>query len=176
MRTVVLKLTFVLISCVVSEAALLDALSGLKKQTLPLDTQLQDVLALSAGWLEIRAEYSSYPKLQQYAEVLLSLVRPSCVNCIDYFEALSVLRALGKLIKEITDEDNDDVFLPVVRRSYVAAVWTLQRSKLFKWELTHFQSNALSAMFRYARQAGQQQPLHSTCMILNITAPAFVDH
>eukprot|EP00775_Hariotina_reticulata_P010469 gene10469-10627_t len=131
------------------EATLLDNLPGLKNQTLPLDTQLQDLLTISIGWLEVRAEYISYPKLHQYAELLSSLVRPSCVNCIDYFEALSVLRALGKLIKEIINEDKDDVYLPVVRRSYMAAVWTLQRSKMFKWELTHFQSNALSTMFRF---------------------------
>lgn len=113
------------------------------------DGALQALIEQSIAWLEFRAEYSTYPQLKDLADALQSFLRP-CPHCIDYFEALGLLRRLGRAVKRVIDDGKNDVHYPVVRRAYIAAVWLLQRSRMFKWELTHLQANALSIMYRWS--------------------------
>ncbi|WIA08609.1 hypothetical protein OEZ85_008038 [Tetradesmus obliquus] len=89
-----------------------------------------------------------YPALSQYAGQLQRVLRPSCKQCIDYFEAVSAVRSLGKAVKQILKDDKDEVLYPALRRSYMAAVWVLQRSRLFAWQATQLNSNVLSTLFR----------------------------
>ncbi|KAF6263667.1 hypothetical protein COO60DRAFT_381219 [Scenedesmus sp. NREL 46B-D3] len=63
-------------------------------------------------------------------------------------EAVSVVRSLGKAVKQILTDDKDKVLYPALRRSYLAAVWILQRSRLFAWQATQLNSNVLSTLFR----------------------------
>lgn len=115
------------------------------------DRQLQDYIRTSCRWLQFRAVYSQYPLLNVYAEQLQLVLRTDCAHCVDYYEAAGLLGLLGKTVNQIMKEARDDVHYPVVRRSYVAAVWLLQRSRQFVWETTHMPSTALSTMFRYAK-------------------------
>jgi hypothetical protein len=110
--------------------------------------QLEHIIQMSAEWLHFRSVYLDYPLLKEYASTLRLTLRPSCRECLDYFEAVAVVKGLGKMINKIIQEDKNDVHFPVIRRSYVAVVWVLQRSKLFLWETSHLQSNVLSTMFR----------------------------
>lgn len=113
------------------------------------DRQLQDYLRTSCKWLQFRAVYNQYPLLNAYAEQLQLVLRTDCAHCVDYYEAAGLLGLLGKTVNQIIKDGKDDTHYPVVRRSYIAAVWLLQRSRQFVWETTHMPSTALSTMFRY---------------------------
>lgn len=112
------------------------------------DRQLQDYVRTSVIWLQFRAIYNQYPLLNVYAEQLQMVLRTDCAHCVDYYEAAGLLGLLGKTVNQIMKDAKDDTHFPVVRRSYVAAVWLLQRSRQFVWETTHMPSTALSTMFR----------------------------
>lgn len=112
------------------------------------DSDLQDYLRTSSRWLRDRAAAEEYPLLQQYAEQLALVLRSECVHCVDYYEAAGLLGLLGKSVTHIVQDNNHGTHQPVVRRSYLAAVWLLQRSRMFVWETTHLPNAALSAMFR----------------------------
>eukprot|EP00878_Enallax_costatus_P034486 GHUV01038242.1.p1 GENE.GHUV01038242.1~~GHUV01038242.1.p1 ORF type:complete len:424 (+),score=115.05 GHUV01038242.1:165-1436(+) len=152
MNIIVLVLVAVSISSL--HAQRLDEIPGLNKLQ---DYQLEQFLSTSTEWLKQQAEAAKYPHLQQYADYLQQVTRPSCTHCTDYYEAVALLRALSKSIKQIIDDDKDGLHFPVVRRSYVAAVWLLQRSKMFLWESTHLSSSTASTMYRlylnHARRA-----------------------
>lgn len=113
------------------------------------DRQLQEYIRTSCRWLHNRSVHSQYPLLNAYAEQLQLVLRTECAHCVDYYEAAGLLGLLGKTVSQIMKEARDDVHYPVVRRSYIAAVWLLQRSRQFVWETTHMPSTALSTMFRY---------------------------
>lgn len=113
------------------------------------DRQLQEYIRTSCRWLQYRSVHSQYPLLNAYAEQLQLVLRTECAHCVDYYEAAGLLGLLGKTVSQIMKEARDDVHYPVVRRSYIAAVWLLQRSRQFVWETTHMPSTALSTMFRY---------------------------
>jgi hypothetical protein len=113
-----------------------------------LDTQLEGLIETSVEWLQVKAVHLDYPALSLYAGQLQRVLRPSCKQCIDYFEAVSVVRSLGKAVKQILKDDKDEVLYPALRRSYLAAVWVLQRSRLFAWQATQLNSNVLSTLFR----------------------------
>lgn len=112
------------------------------------DRQLQEYIRTSVQWLQFRAVYNQYPLLNVYAEQLQMVLRTDCAHCVDYYEAAGLLGLLGKTVHQIMKDARDDTHYPVVRRSYIAAVWLLQRSRQFVWETTHMPSTALSTMFR----------------------------
>jgi hypothetical protein len=129
------------------EALTLDSFARARNRTI-LDTQLEGLIETSVEWLGVKAVHLDYPALSQYANQLQLVLRPSCKQCIDYFEAVSVVRSLGKSVKQILNDDHDEVLYPALRRSYLAAVWILQRSRLFAWQATQLNSNVLSTLFR----------------------------
>ncbi|KAF6263664.1 hypothetical protein COO60DRAFT_381011 [Scenedesmus sp. NREL 46B-D3] len=129
------------------EALTFDTFAHAHNRTV-LDTQLEGLIETSVEWLEVRAVQLDYPALSQYANQLQRVLRPSCKQCTDYFEAVSVVRSLGKAVKQILTDDKDEVLYPALRRSYLAAVWILQRSRLFAWQATQLNSNVLSTLFR----------------------------
>lgn len=116
------------------------------------DAQLQAFLRTSITWLESRARAGVQTELlHDYGEQLALVLHSNCAHCVDYYEAAGLLGALGQSVARIlAAPGSDGTHLPVVRRSYLAAVWLLQRSRMFVWETTHLQSVALSTMFRYA--------------------------
>ncbi|KAF8072660.1 aspS [Scenedesmus sp. PABB004] len=124
-----------------------DALAGAANRTV-LDGQLQGLLATSVAWLQGRAVAQDDPALAAYTVQLQRLLRPSCKRCWDYFEAVALLRSLGKSVNQLLQDDRDAAYHPVVRRSYVAAVWMLQRSRMFSWSASHLQASVLSTLFR----------------------------
>ncbi|KAF6263666.1 hypothetical protein COO60DRAFT_381015 [Scenedesmus sp. NREL 46B-D3] len=129
------------------EALTFDTFAHAHNRTV-LDTQLEGLIETSVEWLEVRAVQLDYPALSQYANQLQRVLRPSCKQCTDYFEAVSVVRSLGKAVKQILTDDKDKVLYPALRRSYLAAVWILQRSRLFAWQATQLNSDVLSTLFR----------------------------
>lgn len=128
-------------------AVTFDALAASQNRTVQY-TQLERLIQTSIDWLRIRALYSDYPVLIQYTGELQRVLKASCKDCYDYFEAVAILRSLGRHIHQIIQDDKLDIHYPVLRRSYMAAAWMLQRSKLFAWQSSHLQSNVLSTLFR----------------------------
>lgn len=112
------------------------------------DTQLEQFIQSSVSSLQEQAVINKYPQLDAYAGYLQQVLRPACSHCIDYYEAVATLRALSKTIKQIVHDNREGIYYPVIRRSYVAAVWLLQRSKMFVWESTHLSSSTVSTMYR----------------------------
>jgi hypothetical protein len=112
------------------------------------DTQLEQLLHHAVRYLGSKASETRSSPLAAFVEQLQLVLQPVCTRCIDYFQAVSLVRGLSKSIRQIQDENRNDVYYPAVRRSYVAAIWLLQRSKMFAWQTTHLNSNALSTMLR----------------------------
>lgn len=121
------------------------------------DAQLEQLVQASVTLLQEHAFIINCPQLGQYAGYLQQVLRPAGVQCIDYYEAVAILRALSKTIKQLVRDNKEGVPYPVIRRSYVAAVWLLQRSKMFIWETTHLSSSTLSTMYRQASHAPSHQ-------------------
>jgi hypothetical protein len=77
--------------------------------------------------------------VQQFRDQLLQVLQQ---DCCDYFTALPLVKGLTDSLHEVLDLQLPLQLLPVVRRSYVSAMWLLQRSKLFKWN-SNYMSRAL---------------------------------
>lgn len=136
-----------LLLCVGAQGLRFDELPSLSSRPVQ-DRQLRDFVRTSVRWLDFRAVYDQYPLLHVYAEQLQLVLRTDCAHCVDYYEAAGLLGVLGKTVNQIIQDARDDTHYPVVRRSYVAAVWLMQRSRQFVWETTHMPAIALSTMFR----------------------------
>lgn len=123
----------------------LDDIAGLNTQQ---TSQLEHFILVSIGWLKEQANSTGYLPLEQYADQLQQLLKPACPHCTDYFEAVAHLRTLGIIVTNLLTDDKEVVHWPVIRRSYIAAVWLLQRSKLFSWKYTHMGSSTANIMYR----------------------------
>lgn len=127
------------------------------------EAQLERVIYTSIEWLQVRALHTDYPALTKYTEDLQRVLKPACTQCHDYFEAVAILRSLGKTINKVIQDDTLDIHFPVIRRSYVAAAWILQRSKLFAWHTSQLQGNVLNTMFRCGTRGRLR---HLSCYIV----------
>lgn len=116
------------------------------------DTQLRQFLQHSAEWLTMKSTELGDEALQHYVEQLHHVLHPACLRCTDYFQAVAVVRGMGKAIRKLLQQDTNDNFYPAIRRSFVAAVWLLQRSKMFVWNSSHLDSSMLGTMLRCARR------------------------
>jgi hypothetical protein len=112
------------------------------------DAQLEHFLQHAARWLGSKARETNSSPLEAFVEQLHLVLQPVCTRCIDYFQAVALVRGLSKSVRQTIEEGRNDVYYPAVRRSYVAAIWLLQRSKMFAWQTTHLDSNALGTMLR----------------------------
>jgi hypothetical protein len=128
-----------------SHAQSLDNLPGVHPLS---DSQLEQFLQHAIRYLGSRALESSSRPMEAYVQQLQTVLQPVCTRCIDYFQAVSMVRGLSNSVRQIQEEERKDVYYPTVRRSYVAAIWLLQRSKMFVWQTTHLNRNALSTMLR----------------------------
>jgi hypothetical protein len=114
------------------------------------DAQLEHFLQHAVRWLGSKARETNSSPLKAFVEQLQLLLQPVCTRCIDYFQAVALVRGLSKSVRQVIEEGRNDVYYPAIRRSYVAAIWLLQRSKMFVWQTTHLDSNALGTMLRWA--------------------------
>ena len=69
-------------------------------------------------------------------------------GCCDYFAALPLVKGLAPVLAEVVALRLPSALRPVVRRSFVAAVWLLQRSRYFKWDAAELQTPALSGFYK----------------------------
>ena len=112
------------------------------------DAQLEHFLQHAVRWLASKARETHSSPLEAFVEQLQVLLHPVCTRCIDYFQAVALVRSMSKSVRKILEEDQNDVYYPAIRRSYVAAIWLLQRSKMFVWQTTRLDSNAVGTMLR----------------------------
>ncbi|KAF8072620.1 ASF1B [Scenedesmus sp. PABB004] len=162
------KHAFELLRCLLLAAALaaslqaaagsrggLDALPGLPQ---PTSAQLERLVATSADLLAARAAARNDTALAEFARVLGAAAEPGCSRCADFFHAVAHVRALGKAVRALVEANVNDTHFPVVRRAYLAAVWLLQRSRMFAWQTTHLEADSLATMFKlYAHHVRRAQ-------------------
>lgn len=124
--------------------ATFDALPLIEQHAQHLTTSdLTEVVSLHADILakhNIRREAHA---LQRYVEQLRAVLQP---DCCDYFTALPTVKGLATALSEVLDLRLPGALRPVLRRSYVGAIWLLQRSRFFKWDSSTLQKPALSGM------------------------------
>lgn len=85
------------------------------------------------------------PTLRDYVEQLRAVLQP---DCCDYFTALPTVKGLTEALQGVLDLQLTASLRPVVRRSYLAAIWLLQRSKYFKWDSSLLHKAALAGMYK----------------------------
>ncbi|KAF6264463.1 hypothetical protein COO60DRAFT_1698288 [Scenedesmus sp. NREL 46B-D3] len=147
LRTVVIAaaLLLLLLLCPATHAQSLDKLSDVHQLS---DAQLEQFLEHTVRWLGTKALDESSSPLEAFVEQLRLVLQPVCTHCINYFQAVALVRGLSKSVQQVLEEGRNDVYYPAVRRSYVAAIWLLQRSKMFVWQTTHLERTALGTMLR----------------------------
>lgn len=109
------------------------------------DEQLRSSLAVSCSILQRHNEHLDSQPLEQYIKQLKQVLQQ---GCCDYFTALPLVKDLTDGLKEVLEWKLPQDLQPVVRRSYVCAVWLLQRSKLFRWNSKYMHKVVLQGLFR----------------------------
>lgn len=142
-----LLLLFLLTLCattnrVSAEASTFDAEPLLEKHAQQLSTtELSSTLHLL---IDILSEQQEQPQaLRQYVSQLQAVLQP---DCCDYFTALPTVKGLAAALSGVLYLPLPATLRPVVRRSYVAAIWLLQRSRFFKWDSRALQKAAVSGL------------------------------
>jgi hypothetical protein len=140
-------LSLALCSLITADASgTFDAVPLIQQKTQQLTTSdLADTLSLLIDILakhNIRKESSA---LQQYVEQLQAVLQP---DCCDYFTALPTVKGLSAALPEVLQLQLPAALRPVVRRSYVGAIWLLQRSRFFNWDSHTLQKSAMSGMYK----------------------------
>lgn len=109
------------------------------------DDQLRSSLAVSIGILQRHNRVRDSQPLQQYINHLDQLLQQ---DCCDYFTALPLVNGLTKSLKEVLDRKLPQELQPALRRSYVCAIWLLQRSRQFRWNTNKMHKPALAGFTR----------------------------
>lgn len=123
-----------------------DAVPVIQQHTQQLTTtDLHEAVSLFAGILAKLNVRRESPALQQYVEQLHAVLQP---DCCDYFAALPTVTGLTAALSEVLQLGLPAALRPVLRRSYVSALWLLQRSKFFVWDSHALHSTALSGLHK----------------------------
>lgn len=132
--------------CSADASTSFDAVPLIQQNTQQLTTSdLADTLSL---FIDILAKHNIRKEsvaLQQYVEQLRAVLQP---DCCDYFTALPTVKGLSAALSEVLQLRLPAALRPVVRRSYVSAIWMLQRSRFFKWDSHTLQKSAMSGMVK----------------------------
>lgn len=132
--------------CSAEASTTLDSIPVIQQNTQQLTTSdLAEAVGLFSDILakhNIRKESSA---LQQYVEQLRAVLQP---DCCDYFTALPTVKGLTAAASEVLQLRLPASLRPVLRRSYVAAIWLLQRSRFFKWDAHALHKSALFGMYK----------------------------
>lgn len=127
-----------------ADASRFDALPLIEQHAQHLTTSdLTEVLSLHADILAQHNVRWEAHALQQYVDLLRTVLLP---DCCDYFTALPTVKGLERALSDVLELQLPAALRPLVRRSYVGAVWLLQRSRFFKWDSSSLQKSALSGM------------------------------
>jgi hypothetical protein len=139
-------LLFLLLGARCAAVANFDAIPLIREPAQQLTaTDLSEVLKTLLGILAQHNRRFESPALGQYVEQLQAVLQP---DCCDYFTAVILAKGITSALSEVLELRLPAALRPVVRRSYVAAVWLLQRSKLFRWSTTSLQQVTLSGLFK----------------------------
>lgn len=129
----------------------LDELKATQKYSKRLTSeQLRRSLQVSSGllWkhnkLDNRVEASP---VRQYVGQVEQVLQH---GCCDYFTAVPLVKNLTDSLLDVLDLRLPSQLYPAIRRSYVASIWLLQRSRLFRWNTKYIQKLAMSGFCRLA--------------------------
>lgn len=114
----------------------------------PSADQLRESLQLSHGllWKHNKLDNRLETKpLRHYVSQIDHVLQH---DCCDYFEALPLVKNLTDGLIDVLELRLPPPLYPVLRRSYVASIWLLQRSKLFKWNTRYMQKLAMLGFYR----------------------------
>jgi hypothetical protein len=109
------------------------------------DEHFRSSLAVSLAILQRHNRVRDSKPLQQYINHLDQLLQQ---DCCDYFTALPLVTGLTDRLKEVLDRKLPQELQPALRRSYVCAIWLLQRSRQFRWNTNKLHKPALSGFMR----------------------------
>ncbi|KAF6264512.1 hypothetical protein COO60DRAFT_1457619 [Scenedesmus sp. NREL 46B-D3] len=107
--------------------------------------QLRSSLAVSMAILQRHNRVRDSQPLQQYINHLEQLLQQ---DCCDYFAALPLVDGLTIQLKEVLDRRLPQELQPALRRSYICAIWLLQRSRQFIWNTNRMHKPALAGFMR----------------------------
>jgi hypothetical protein len=106
---------------------------------------LATVLQLSIHILQQHNVRLESRPLEAYTQLLSAVLQP---GCCDFFAALPLVKGLAPALSEVVALRLPSALRPVVRRSFVVAVWLLQRSRYFKWDSSALSTPALSGFYK----------------------------
>lgn len=142
-----------------SSSAAFDAVPLIKQRTQQLTTtDLHEAVRLFARILAQHNVRRESTALQQYVEQLHTVLQP---DCCDFFAALATVKGLTAALLEVLQLGLPAALRPVLRRSYVSALWLLQHSKFFVWDSHALHSSALSGLHQLfdAHMAAAGRPI-----------------
>lgn len=132
--------------CTADASTTFDAVPLIQQHAQQLSSsELAESITLLTGILSkhnIRKESSI---LQRYIELLQAVLQP---DCCDYFTALPTVKGLTSALASVLQLNLPVALRPVVRRSYVGAIWLLQRSRFYKWDTHALHSAAISGLHK----------------------------
>jgi hypothetical protein len=140
--------SLLLLSILCSGAALrtFDDLQPIRKFARQItDDQLRSSLAVSISILQRHNRVRDSQPLQQYINHLEQLLQQ---DCCDYYTALPLVNGLTENLKEVLDRKLPQELQPALRRSYICAIWLLQRSRQFRWNTNKMHKPSLAGFMR----------------------------
>lgn len=134
---------------VVASVTPLDDLKTIQAQPKrPTAEQLRKSLQVSAGllWRHNQPDHRLESKaIRHYVSQVDQVLQH---DCCDYFAAVTLVKNLTDGLMDVLGLRPPQQLYPAMRRSYVASIWLLQRSKLFKWNTKYMQKLAMSGFYR----------------------------
>jgi hypothetical protein len=132
--------------CTADASTTFDAVLLIQQHVQQLSSSdLAESIALFTDILSKHNIRKESPILQRYIELLQAVLQP---DCCDYFTALPTMKGLTSALASVLQLNLPAALRPVVRRSYVGAIWLLQRSRFFKWDTRALHSAAMSGVHK----------------------------
>lgn len=132
--------------CTADASTTFDAVPLIQQHAQQLSSSdLAESVTLFSSILSEHNKRRESPVLRHYIELLQAVLQP---DCCDYFTALPTVRGLSSALAAALQINLPAALRPVLRRSYVGAIWLLQRSRFFKWDSHALQSAALTGLLK----------------------------
>jgi hypothetical protein len=132
--------------CTADASTTFDAVALIQQHVQQLSTSdLAESITLFSEILSKHNIRKESPFLQRYIELLQAVLQP---DCCDYFTALPTVNGLNSALASVLQLNLPAALRPVLRRSYIGAIWLLQRSRFFKWDTHALHSAAMSGLYK----------------------------